>query len=149
MANERLNGQKKHISRRVDMVSDVGFAKFLSLFHSLENGVSLSVGEPDFATPWHICEAAIDALKKGITSYTPTAGFPEMRRAVAQNLESRYDIKYDPESEIVMTGGSSQALDLAVRAVIDPGDEGIMTDPYLCAIRLASDLLMASRLPCR
>jgi len=130
MSDERITRVKKRTSQRVDLVSDVGFAKFLSLFHSLEGGISLGVGEPDFTTPWHICEAALDALKKGITRYTPSAGFAELRHAVAQNLESRYGIRYDPETEIVITVGSSQAMDLAFRTVLDPGDEVIMPDPY-------------------
>ena len=130
MSGERITRVKKRTSQRVDLVSEAGFAKFLSLFHSLEGGISLGVGEPDFTTPWHICEAALDALKKGITRYTPSAGFAELRHAVAQNLESRYGIRYDPETEIVITVGSSQAMDLAFRTVLDPGDEVIMPDPY-------------------
>jgi len=132
MANERITRQRKRTSARVEQVSDVGFAKFLNLFHSVgkEGLISLSVGEPDFATPWHICEAGIEALKQGITGYTPTAGFPELRQAIAQHLERRYGIRYDPETEIVITVGSSQAMDLAFRTILDPGDEVIMPDPY-------------------
>lgn len=132
-ARSRINS-KKWTSQRVDSVSDVGFAKFLNLFHSVSKEgkriISLGIGEPDFTTPWHICEAALDALKKGITRYTPTAGFPEVRQAVAQNLEKRYGIRYDPETEIVITVGSSQAMDLAFRATLDAGDEVVMPDPY-------------------
>ncbi|MBM4448767.1 MAG: aminotransferase class I/II-fold pyridoxal phosphate-dependent enzyme, partial [Chloroflexi bacterium] len=130
MSAKRVTGAKRRIAERVTRVSDVGFAKFLNLFHSLEGGISLSVGEPDFPTPWHICEAAIDAMKKGITTYTPTAGFPELREAIARHLEKLYGIKYNPETEIVVTVGSSQAMDLAFRTIIDPGDEVIMPDPY-------------------
>jgi len=135
MSDERVTKPKKRSSQRADLVSDVGFGKFLNLLHSvsLEGVISLGVGEPDFATPWHICEAAVDALKKGRTGYTPSTGFPELRRAVAQNLESRYGIRYDPETEIIITVGSSQAMDLAFRGIIDPGDEVIMPDPhYVC-----------------
>ena len=130
MSKERVTGMKKRTAERVAKVSDVGFAKFLSLFHSLEGGISLSVGEPDFPTPWHICEAGIEAMKKGITTYTPTAGFPELREAVARHLEKLYGIKYDPQTEIVITVGASQAMDLAFRTILDPGDEVIMPDPY-------------------
>jgi aminotransferase len=132
MPDERITKLKKRTSQRVDMVSDVGFAKFLSLFHSVgkEGIISLGVGEPDFNTPWHICEIVLDALKKGYTKYTPTAGFPELRQAIARNLASRYGIDYDPETEIVVTVGSSQAMDLAFRAVLDNGDEVILPDPY-------------------
>lgn len=130
MSAERVTRMKIRTAERVARVSDVGFAKFLDLFHSLEDGISLSVGEPDFPTPWHICEASIEAMKKGITSYTPTAGFPELREAVARHLEKLYGIKYDPGTEIVITVGSSQAMDLAFRTILNPGDEVIMPDPY-------------------
>jgi len=126
---------KKRTAQRVDSVSEGGFARFLSIAHSLANQglISLSVGEPDFKTPWHICEAAIEAMKKGFTGYTPTSGYPELRSAVARYLENRYGTKYNPDTEIVITVGSSQAMDLAFRATVDPGDEVILSDPYyLC-----------------
>jgi len=126
---------KKRTAQRVDSVSEGGFARFLSIAHSLANQglISLSVGEPDFKTPWHICEAAIEAMKKGFTGYTPTSGYPELLGAVARYLENRYGIKYNPDTEIVITVGSSQAMDLAFRATVDPGDEVILSDPYyLC-----------------
>ena len=133
MTDECRTGLEKRSSQRADLVSDVGFAKFLNLLHSLSGAgkvISLGVGEPDFTTPWYICEAALDALKKGYTGYTPSAGFPELRQAVAQHLEDRYGVRYDPETEIIITVGSSQAMDLAFRAILDPGDEVIMSDPY-------------------
>ena len=126
---------KKRTAQRVDSVSEGGFARFLNIAHSLANQglISLSVGEPDFKTPWHICEAAIEAMKKGHTGYTPTSGYPELRIAVARYLENRYGTKYNPDTEIVITVGSSQAMDLAFRATVDPGDEVILSDPYyLC-----------------
>jgi len=130
MSRKKIDVSRKRTAKRVEAISDVGFAKFLSLVHSLEGGISLSVGEPDFNTPWHICEAAVEALKKGYTGYTPSAGFLELRKAVAQDLKHRYGIDYDPEREIIITVGSSQAMDLAFRAILDPGDEVIMPDPY-------------------
>ncbi|MFC1915589.1 pyridoxal phosphate-dependent aminotransferase [Chloroflexota bacterium] len=135
MIRPRSSGNlQKRTSQRVDSVSDVGFAKFLSLLHSLAQGgesvISLGVGEPDFTTPWHICEAAVDALRKGYTGYTPTAGFTELRQAVAQHLENRYGVRYDPDTEIIITVGASQAMDLTFRAILNPGDEVLMPDPY-------------------
>ena len=132
MSAERLSRVEKRTSHQVDLVSDVGFGKFLNLLHSVSTGgiISLGVGEPDFATPWHICEAALDALKRGCTGYTPSTGFIELRRAVAQDLESRYGVRYDPETEIIITVGSSQAMDLALRAILEPGDEVVIPDPY-------------------
>jgi aminotransferase len=125
---------RKRTSQRVDAVSATGFAKFLSLLHTIssegQSVISLGVGEPDYRTPWHICEAAVEAFRQGYTGYTPSAGFPELRRAVAEDMESRYGVAYDPDTEILITVGSSEAIDLAFRAMLDPGDEVVVPDPY-------------------
>ena len=132
MSGEQVKRGGKRTSHHIDVVSDVGFGKFLNLLHSASPGgvISLGVGEPDFTTPWHICEAAFDALKRGYTGYTPSVGFIELRSAVAEDMESRYGVRYDPETEIMITVGSSQAMDLALRAILEPGDEVIIPDPY-------------------
>ena len=147
MSDESVTRYGKRTSHRVGLVSGEGFGKFFKLLHSLpkESLISLSTGEPDFGTPQHICQAAIDAIREGWTKYTPSPGFPELRQAVAEDLEKRYSIKYDPETEIIMTVGSSEAMDLAFRAVLDPGDEVIMPDPhYLC---YPSCIVMAGGIP--
>jgi len=126
---------EKRTSHRADSVAGAGFAKFLSLLHSLpkEGLISLSVGEPDVGTPQRIRQAAIEALKEGWTKYTPSPGFPELRQAVAEDLQKRYGIGYDPETEVILTVGVSEALDLVFRATVDPGDEVLLPDPhYLC-----------------
>ena len=134
MSDERKIRLKKRTSHRADSVSDVGFGKFLNLLHSLSlegvDFISLGVGEPDFKTPWHICEAGFDALKEGYTGYTPSTGYAELRQAVAQHLERLYGVRYDPDTEIIITVGASQAMDLAFRGILNPGDEVIMPDPY-------------------
>jgi aminotransferase len=130
MSDQQAIRLNKQLAERVSKVSDVGFARFLDLFHSLEGGISLSVGEPDFNTPWHICEAAVTALREGYTTYTPSAGYQELRQAVARHLEERHGVKYDAETEIIITVGSSQGMDLAFRALLDLGDEVIMPEPY-------------------
>jgi aminotransferase len=132
MSGKEIKRAGKRCSNKIDLVSDVGFGKFLDLLHSSSTGgiISLGVGEPDFTTPWHICEAAIDALEKGLTGYTPSVGFLELRCAVADDIESRYGVRYDPENEIIITVGSSQAMDLALRAILEPSDEVIIPDPY-------------------
>jgi len=132
MSGKHVIGPRKRTSRQVDMVSDVGFAKFLKLFHTASPGgvISLGVGEPDFRTPGHICEAAFGAIREGHTKYTPSNGFAELRQAIAQHLKDRYGVEYDPETEIMTTVGSSQAMDLTLRAILDPGDEVIIPDPY-------------------
>ncbi len=129
------SGLKKRTSQRVDRIAGIGFARFLRLLHSMskEGLISLSVGEPDFGTATPVCEAAAQAAAEGWTKYTPSSGFPELRQAIARNLEKRHGLKYDPESEIIVTVGVSQAMDLGFRALLDPGDEVITPDPhYIC-----------------
>ncbi len=128
-------GHKKRTSQRVDRIAGIGFARFLKLLHSMskEGLISLSVGEPDFGTATCVCEAAAQAASEGWTKYTPTSGFPELRQAIATNLKRRHGLDYDPESEILVTVGVSQAMDLVFRAMLDPGDEVITPDPhYIC-----------------
>ena len=143
MSDERKIRLKKRTSQRADSVSDVGFGKFLNLLHALSlegvDFISLGVGEPDFKTPWHICEAGFDALKEGYTGYTPSTGYTELRQAVAQHLESRYGVRYDPDTEIIITVGASQAMDLAFRGILDPGDRK--------STRLNSSHIPLSRMP--
>jgi aminotransferase len=119
----------------VDRIAGIGFARFLKLLHSMskEGLISLSVGEPDFGTATCVCEAAAQAASEGWTKYTPTSGFPELRKAIAANLKKRHGLEYDPETEILVTVGVSQAMDLGFRALLDPGDEVITPDPhYIC-----------------
>jgi aminotransferase len=119
----------------VDRIAGIGFARFLKLLHSMskEGLISLSVGEPDFGTATCVCEAAAQAASEGWTKYTPTSGFPELRKAIAANLKKRHGLDYDPETEILVTVGVSQAMDLGFRALLDPGDEVITPDPhYIC-----------------
>jgi aminotransferase len=96
----------------------------------MEGVISLGVGEPDFATPWHIREAAIYSLEKGYTMYTSNSGMPELRRELSRYLKDSYNLSYNPDTELLITVGVSEALDLATRAILDPGDEVIMPDPH-------------------
>jgi aminotransferase len=95
----------------------------------MEGVISLGVGEPDYATPWHIREAAIYSIERGYTMYTSNLGMPELREVLSRYLKNTYKLEYDPNSELLITVGVSEALDLAMRAVINPGDEVIMPDP--------------------
>jgi len=95
----------------------------------MEGVISLGVGEPDYATPWHICEAAIESVEKGQTMYTSNLGMPELRQELSRHLKNNYDLDYDADSELLITVGVSEALDLAMRAILDSGDEVIMPDP--------------------
>jgi len=117
-------------SQRVNQIAPSGIRKFFDLLASMEGVISLGVGEPDFTTPWHIREAAIYSLEKGQTMYTSNSGMPELRRELSRYLKERYNLSYDPNSELLITVGVSEALDLATRAILDPGDEVIMPDPH-------------------
>ncbi|HUV43283.1 MAG TPA: aminotransferase class I/II-fold pyridoxal phosphate-dependent enzyme [Dehalococcoidales bacterium] len=127
--NSRAKKKKYHISRRANQISPSGIRKFFDLLASMEGVISLGVGEPDYATPWHITEAAIESLQKGQTMYTSNSGMPELRQELARYLKAEYDLEYDPATELLITVGVSEALDLAMRAILDPGDEVIISDP--------------------
>jgi aminotransferase len=116
-------------SKRVSQIVPSGIRRFFDLVASMEGVISLGVGEPDFATPWHIREAAIYSLEKGYTMYTSNLGMPELRQELSRHLKDKYSLEYDPETELLITIGVSEGLDLATRAILDPGDEVIMADP--------------------
>jgi len=132
MSSKHIAPQKHNrnlISRRVANVSPSGIRKFFDLLSTMEDVISLGVGEPDFATPWHISEAGIYGIDKGYTMYTSNRGLLELRQELSQNLRSRYGLEYDPRHELLITVGVSEALDLAMRAILDPGDEIISPEP--------------------
>jgi len=127
---------RKHYSitsERVKQLSPSGIRKFFDLLASMEGVISLGVGEPDFVTPWHIRETAIYSLERGNTMYTSNLGMPELRQELSRYLKDNYNLVYDPNSELLITVGVSEALDLAMRAILDPGDEVIMPDPHYVA----------------
>jgi len=132
-------------SQRVQQISPSGIRKFFDLLASMEEVISLGVGEPDFATPWHIREAAIYSLEKGYTMYTSNSGMPELRQELSRYLKDNYNLDYDPESELLITVGVSEGLDLAMRAVLNPGDEVIMPDP--CYVSYSPCVILAGGTP--
>jgi len=117
------------VSQRVKLIPPSGIRKFFDLTSQMGDVISLGVGEPDFTTPWHIREAGIYTLENGFTNYTSNWGILELREAISKHLYNLYGLSYDPESEILITTGSSEALDLATRAIIDPGEEVIIHQP--------------------
>ncbi len=123
----------KLISDRTNKISPSGIRKFFDLLQGMEGVISLGVGEPDYATPWHISEAAVKSLEKGYTIYTSNSGILELRELTCQYLKDKYGINYKPADEILITVGVSEALDLAMRAILNPADEVIMTDPHYVA----------------
>lgn len=117
------------IAKRVEQLAPSGIRAFFDLVLGMKDVISLGVGEPDFVTPWHIREKAICSLEKGYTSYTSNKGMPELRRQINDFLGARYGLSYDPEEEILVTVGVSEGLDLAMRAILDPGDQVLVPEP--------------------
>jgi aminotransferase len=133
------------MSRKVATLPPSGIREFFDLLSSMEDVISLGIGEPDFVTPWHIREAGIYSLEQGYTMYTSNSGMPELRQELARYLELRYGVNYHPEHEILITAGSSEALDLVLRAIINPGDEVIIPDP--CYVAYPADVTLAGGTP--
>jgi len=129
------------ISHQVAGIPRSGIRDFFELVQGRDDVISLGVGEPDFATPWHIREAAIYSLEKGQTSYTSNLGMPTLRKAISKYVDGFFNIAYDSSSEILVTVGVSEAIDLALRALLNPGDEVVYHTPcyvsYLPSIALA------------
>ena len=125
--------KKYHISERANQLSPSGIRKFFDLLANMDGVISLGVGEPDFVTPWHIREAAIQSLEQGLTMYTSNSGIMELRQELARYLKGQFGVRYEAEDEILITVGVSEALDLVMRAILDPGDEVIVPDPSFVA----------------
>jgi len=125
--------QQELISARVNRLSPSGIRKFFDLLAGMEGVISLGIGEPDYTTPWHIREAAIHSLEEGHTHYTSNSGMPELRKELSRYLKENYNLTYDPNGELLVTVGVSEALDLTMRAILNPGDEVIMPDPCFVA----------------
>ena len=117
------------INPRVAQVPPSGIRRFFDIAGTMRDAISLGVGEPDFVTPYHIRSAAIDSLLDGETQYTPNRGLLPLRLEIAEYLSSRFQVSYDPEKEIMVTVGASEAIDLALRVCLRPGDEVILPDP--------------------
>ena len=129
------------LSDKVVQMKPSGIRKFFDLVQEMPDAISLGVGEPDFDTPWHIREEGIYSLEKGRTFYTSNAGLLELRKAIAHYMYRKYELTYNPAHEIVVTVGGSEGIDLALRAMLNPGDEVILPEPafvsYLPCVKLA------------
>ena len=122
-----------------------GIRDFFELVNAMDDVISLGIGEPDFATPWHIREAAIYSLEKGHTSYTSNLGLLQLRKSVCDYVATNYSVNYKPENECIITVGVSEALDLLLRAIINPGDEIIYHEP--CYVSYSPCIKMAFGIP--
>jgi aminotransferase len=138
---------KRFIARHVAGLPKSGIRDFFEIVAKMKDVISLGIGEPDFDTPWHIREAAIYALEKGKTHYTSNLGLIELRRAIARYVEENYALGYRPDDEIIVTVGVSEAIDLALRALINPGDKVLYHEPcyvsYHPSVTLAHGLAIA------
>ncbi|MDF0590875.1 aminotransferase class I/II-fold pyridoxal phosphate-dependent enzyme [Candidatus Methanocrinis natronophilus] len=145
MAKPALWRPEAHLSTTVRDMPPSGIRKFFDIVVEMEDVISLGVGEPDFPTPWHIREACIYSLEGGNTSYTSNKGLPELREVLAESVEEDLALDYDPEDEILITTGVSEAVDLAFRATLNSGDEVIVPQP--CYVAYVPDVLLAGGVP--
>ena len=123
----------KILNPTVTQIKPSGIRKFFDLLNDRKDAISLTVGEPDFQTPWHIREVAIESLEKGRTYYTSNAGILDLRIEICNYLSRRFSLTYEPKSEVIVTVGGSEAIDLGVRALVSPGDEVIIPQPaFVC-----------------
>jgi aminotransferase len=136
---------QRFIARRVSAIPRSGIRDFFDIVQGMKDVISLGVGEPDFVTPWHIREAAIYALEQGRTSYTSNLGLLKLREAIARSVEKNFQVAYNPKQEILVAVGVSEAMDLAFRAVLNPGDEVIYHEP--CYVSYAPGIALAGGLP--
>ena len=127
------------LSKRIQEVKPSGIRRFFDILEEMKDAISLGIGEPDFVTPWHIRDAGIYSLEKGFTKYTGNAGMAELRREIAAYLNRRFDLQYDFANQIIVTVGGSEAIDLSLRCLVNPGDEVIVPVPsFVCYGPLAS-----------
>jgi len=135
----------RYLAKHVTGLKPSGIRKFFDIVATMDDVISLGIGEPDFTTPDSILEAGIHSLKAGETHYTSNAGIYELREAVVHHLQNLYDVSYDPASEIVITVGVSEALYLAMNAILEPGDEVIIPTP--CFVSYQAEVILAGGLP--
>lgn len=135
----------KFIAGNVSKIPRSGIRDFFEIVQTMKDVISLGVGEPDFVTPWHIREAAIFALEKGRTTYTSNLGLLKLREAIAEHLSSHFKLSYEPRNQILIAVGVSEAMDIAFRAVINPGDEIIYHEP--CYVSYAPGIALAHGVP--
>lgn len=120
---------RNFVSERAKVIPPSGIRKFFDLALTMDNVISLGVGEPDFRTPWNICESSIYSIEQGTTSYTSNKGLQSLRDALSRYLGQHYNLPYTSNDEIIITSGVSEALDIAIRSVVDPGDEVAIAQP--------------------
>ena len=125
------------LNKTLEQLKPSGIRRFFDIANEMEDVISLSIGEPDFSTPWHIREEGIRSLEGGKTWYTPNAGLMKLRESIAGYVRRHHGLSYDPKGEILVTVGGSEAIDLGLRALINPGDEVLIPEPcFVCYVPL-------------
>ncbi|MFB1099965.1 aminotransferase [Terribacillus sp. JSM ZJ617] len=135
----------RFIAEHVDALKPSGIRRFFDLASTMDNVISLGVGEPDFVTPWNVIEASYHSLEQGYTAYTANAGLMELRELISDYLKTTYSVSYRPADQVIVTVGASQAIDIALRAILNPGDEVIIVEP--CFVAYASAVSLAGGVP--
>jgi aminotransferase len=130
-----MSSPEKYIKRSIRSMPPSGIRKYFDLINELDGVISLGIGEPDFVTPWQIREAGIYALEKGHTHYSANAGIKELRREISSYLKRKYDVSYEADDEIIVTVGASEGIDLALKAILEPGDEVVVPEPSFVAYK--------------
>jgi len=137
----------RELNRIASIIPPSGIRKFFDIVTTMKDAISLGVGEPDFDTPWHIREEGIYSLEKGKTFYTSNAGLLELREAICDYLDRRFELKYDYNEECIITVGGSEGIDLALRAITNPGDEILIPEPCFVSYKPCAALAGAIPVP--
>ncbi len=136
---------RNRVNTTVRDIPRSGIRDFFDIVSTMKDVISLGIGEPDFDTPWHVRESTVFALERGVTHYTSNFGYLELRRALARYVQKAFGAEYDPENEVLITVGVSEALDLALRALLNPGDEVLYHEP--CYVSYRATILFAHGQP--
>ena len=136
---------EQKLSKKVQAIPPSGIRKFFDLVTEMEEAISLGVGEPDFDTPWHVREEGIYSLEKGRTFYTSNSGLMELRQEISQYLNRRFNLEYNPKSEMLITVGASESIDLYFRSILNPGDEVLIPEP--CFVSYKPCVFLAGGVP--
>ena len=124
-----MRGWSERLSPTVTKIAPSGIRKFFDIAAEMDDVISLGVGEPDFVTPWTIRESCVYGLEQGYTSYTANRGLLELREEIVKKYDERYGMKYDAKTDVLVTVGVSEAMDIALRAIVAPGDEVLIPEP--------------------
>ncbi len=121
------------LNHRIQQLKPSGIRKFFDIANEMDHVISLSIGEPDFTTPWHVRQEGIESLRRGRTWYSPNRGFAELRDQISRYFSRRFEVEYDPDKEILVTVGGSEAIDLCIRTLVEEGDEVLIPQPsFVC-----------------